>query len=203
MKKIILSVLLAGALQIVSQAQGNEFIFTWQIAAPGEELRKIVDKTSFQGWGFEYRYALTNTLTVGGALTWNIFHQEIDKSTWQFENTTITSRNWRYTHVVPVSVNFHFNPLHNQGARVQVFAGGGIGGNYVNQEVWAGLYTFRHEKWNFHAYPEVGLRYVMSTQTALFLSGQFMYIPGASFTGNDLTYWNIRLGFSFGTHRWK
>ena len=43
----------------------------------------------------------------------------------------------------------------------------------------------------------------MSDQTAWFVSGQFMWLPGASFTGEDLSYWNIRIGLSFGTHRWK
>jgi hypothetical protein len=136
------------------------------------------------------------------AVNWNIFHQEIERSTWTFDDIAITSRNWRYTHTVPLSLNAHFNPLRNEGNKLQMFIGGGLGTSYINQEVWAGFYTFRHETWTFHAYPEIGLRWVMSDQTALLFSTQFMYMPGASWTGGDVTYWNFKLGFSFGKHKW-
>ena len=203
MKKLLLVLSFFVAVQGAVNAQGNELMFNWQIGIPGPELNQLIDKTSFQGWAFEYRYAFNNRFTVGGNFNWTIFHQEIDKSTWNFDNVDITSRNWRYTHVVPLSVTFHFNPLSNHGAKTQLFMGGGLGGNYLNQEVWAGMYTFRHENWGFHAYPELGFRHVMSDQTAWFVSGQFMWLPGASYTGEDLTYWSIRVGLSFGTHRWK
>jgi hypothetical protein len=202
MKKVLLIAAIMFSLAGTTKGQGNEFIFNWQIAIPGEGITGLVDKTSFQGWGFEYRYALSHQFTVGAGINWNIFHEEIEKSTWQFKDVAITSRNWRYTHTVPLSVNAHFNPLRNEGHPLQIFLGGGIGASYVNQEIWAGFYTFRHEAWSFHAYPEVGLRWVMSDQTAILFSSQFMYMPSASWTDGELTYWNFKLGFSFGRHRW-
>ena len=147
MRKVLATLSLVLVFSFVARSQGNEIMFNWQIGIPGTELKQLIDKTSFQGWAFEYRYAFSNRFTVGGNFNWSIFHQEIDKSTWNFDNVDITSRNWRYTHVVPLSVNIHFNPLSNHGAKTQIFMGGGLGGNYVNQEVWAGMYTFRHENW--------------------------------------------------------
>lgn len=188
-------------------SQGNEFVFSWQIASPGNGIKTIedrtfIDKTSFQGWNFEYRRALSNTISVGGSVAWNIFHEDIDKSTWIFDNVAITSRNWRFTHVVPISVNAHFNPLRNNGSPIQLFMGAGLGTSYVNQEIWAGTYEFRHETWAFHAYPELGLRYVMSDQTALCFSTQYMVVTNASYAGETINYWNFKLGFSFGRHKW-
>jgi hypothetical protein len=202
MKKLVTTVIIFLGLTISTFAQGNEFIFTWQIAPPIEPLSNIISKTSFQGWAFEYRRAFSKTITVGGSVGWHVFHQEIEKSTWNFDNVAITSRNWRYTHTVPITANFHYNLLRNEQSKWQFFGGLGIGAAYVNQEIWAGMYTFRNETWGFHAFPEIGMRYVMSDQTAFFLSTQFMTIFNGHYTDDHLSYWNIRLGFSFGRHKW-
>ena len=74
-------------------------MFNWQIGIPGSEIKELIDKTSFQGWEFEYRYTLSNHFTVGGNFNWSIFHQEIDKSTWNFDQVDLRSRNWRSKHV--------------------------------------------------------------------------------------------------------
>lgn len=200
MKKIIGTLLLAISM-VSGYSQGNEFVVSWQIAAPGKEIKRMIDKTSFQGWSFEYRRSVTDRISVGGNISWNIFHEEVERSTWEFPEIAVTSRNWRYTHVVPLSATFQYNPYKNTGKDFQWYIGGGLGGSYVNQEIWAGMYSFRFEKWSFHAYPEVGLRYVMSDQTALLFSAQYMYLPQGSNTGNDLTYLNFRVGLSFGKHR--
>jgi hypothetical protein len=202
MKKSLLIIAFSSLSFCALFAQGNEFIFNWQIAVPGQGLEDLLQKTSFQGWNIEYRRALTNTITVGGSLGFNVFHEEIEESTWHFDNTAVTSQNQRYAHTVPITVTAHFNPLRNEGSPVQIFMGGGLGTAYVNQEVWAGSYTFQKDSWNFIVYPEVGLRYVMSDETALYFSTQYMYVPSGNFDNGDLTYWNFKLGFSFGTHRW-
>ena len=183
-------------------AQGNEFVFSWQIAVPGQGLEDLLQKTSFQGWNIEYRRALTKTFTLGGSIGFNVFHEEIKEATWNFGTTAITSQNQRYAHTVPITLSAHFNPLRNEGSPVQIFMGGGLGTAYVNQEVWAGSYTFRKDGWGFNVYPEVGLRYVMSDQTALYFSTQYMYVVNANYDNGDVSYWNLKFGFSFGTHRW-
>ncbi len=201
MKKIVITLFLLMGMT-ASYGQGNEFIFTWQIAPPVKPLSDIISKTSFQGWAIEYRRAFSNTITVGGSVGLHVFHQEIEKSTWDFGEIAITSRNWRYTHTVPITANFHYNLLRNEQSKWQFFGGVGLGACYVNQEIWAGMYTFRDESWGFHAFPELGMRYVMSDQTAFFLSTQFMTVFNSHYTDDHLSYWNIRLGFSFGRHRW-
>lgn len=200
MKKLILLCLIVCASK-ASFAQGNEFIVSWQIAEPGEEIKNMITKTSFQGWSFAYRRGLGDRFSVGANLGWNIFHHEIDRSTWDFPNISVTSKNWRFTHAVPISATFHFNPYRNTGNDWQWFMGLGTGASYINQEIWAGMYSFRAENWNYHVYPELGLRYVLSDQTALLFSAQYMYMPGGSYTGKDLTYLNFRIGLSFGRHR--
>ncbi len=202
MKKILYILAFSIVGSTFAHAQGNEFNFSWQFAMPGEGIKNIIDKTSFQGWNIEYRRALSNNFTVGGTVGFNVFHEQIEKSTWYFDNTAITSRNQRYTQTVPINLTAHFNPLRNQGSPVQIFMGVGVGTAYVNQEVYAGFYTFKKDTWAFNAYPEIGLRYVMSDETALLFSTQLMWMPGASYTGGDITYLNFKLGFSFGTHRW-
>ena len=82
-----------------------------------------------------------------------------------------------------------------------MFAGAGLGGSYVNEELWAGMYTFRQETWGFHFYPEIGLRHVMSDQTALLVAIQYMSVLNAHINDQNLHYVNIRVGFSFGQHR--
>jgi hypothetical protein len=60
MKRILLIAIIISSFSYTTKAQGNEFIFNWAIAAPGEGIEDLIDKTSFQGWGFEYRYALSH-----------------------------------------------------------------------------------------------------------------------------------------------
>lgn len=201
MKNLILISAFVASLSLKSFGQGNEFIVTWNFGIPTAPLSDIVSKTSLQGWAFEYRRAMTKTLSVGGSVGLNVFHQEHDKYTWHFDDFAITAHDWRFAHVVPLTVNAHFNPLRNMQTPWQVFAGAGMGATYVNEEIWAGIYSFRQEMWGFHFYPEVGVRYVMSNQTALLLSTQFMTVLSGHYTGENLHYWNVRLGFSFGTHR--
>lgn len=201
MKKLLFIAVLAGGLGLQAFAQGNEFIFTWNFGMPTAPFSGLVSATSLQGWAIEYRKAISNTVTVGGSVGLNVFHQEHDRYTWNFDNIAITAHDWRYAQVVPLVVNAHYNPLRNLQTPWQVFVGGGIGATYVNEEVWAGMYDFRDENWGFSFYPEAGLRYVMSTQTAFMLSAQYMTVLGAHYTGDNVGYWNIRLGFSFGTHR--
>lgn len=202
MKKLFLLIAFSVSSVSLLLAQGNEFNFSWQIATPGQGMEKLLQKTSFQGWNIEYRRALSNTITVGGSIGFNVFHEEIKQATWHFDNTAVTSQNQRYAHTVPLTVVGHFNPLRNQGSPIQIFMGGGLGTAYVNQEVWAGSYEYRKDGWNFIVYPEVGLRYVMSDETALYFSTQYMYVPSGNYDNNDLSYWNFKIGFSFGSHRW-
>ncbi len=183
-------------------AQGSEFIASWHIGIPSQGITNYIAKTSFQGFGFEYRYALNQQFTVGGSISWNVFSEEKDISTWTFDNLSVTSHNWRFGHMVPILVNAHFNPMRNTGNPLQIFMGGGLGTSYVNQEIWPGMYTYRHETWSFVAYPEIGLRYVMSNETALYFSTQYMFLPNANYDNNNIGYWNLKLGFSFGAHRW-
>ena len=201
MKKYILILVLVSSTGLQAFAQGNEFIFTWNFGIPTGEFTNLMSKTSLQGWAIEYRRALSNTISVGGSIGLNVFSQEHDRYTWEFDNIAITAHDWRYAHVVPIQVNAHYNPLRNLQTPWQVFIGGGIGTSYVNEEVWAGMYTFQKETWGFSFYPEAGLRYVMSKQTALMLSAQYLTVMNGHYTGDNLGYWNIRLGFSFGTHR--
>ena len=201
MKKNYIALVLFVFLGFQALSQGNEFIFTWQVGVPAKPLTEIITKTSFQGWAFEYRRAFTKTITAGVATGLHVFHEEHDKSTWTDGNLSLTAHNWRFAHVVPLTVNFHYNPLRNLQTPWQVFVGGGLGGAYVNEEVWAGIFTLRQEQLGFHFYPEVGLRHVMSDQTAWMLAVQFMTVVDGHFNDENLHYWNIRLGFSFGQHR--
>jgi hypothetical protein len=201
MKKFILIAALASSASFAAFAQGNEFIFTWNAGIPTGGFTSFMSKTSLQGWAIEYRRAITKTASVGGSIGLNVFAQEHDRYTWVFDDVAITAHDWRYAHVVPLLVNAHFNPLRNLQTPWQVFVGAGLGASYVNQEIWAGMYDFRNENWGFSFYPEAGLRYVMSTQTALMLSAQYLTVVNGNFTGDNLSYWNIRLGFSFGSHR--
>lgn len=201
MKKSFVALVLLLAIALNGAAQGNEFIFTWQAGVPAKPLTNIITKTTFKGWAFEYRRALTKTITAGVATGLHVFHEEHDYSTVTDGNLSLTAHNWRFAHVVPLSVNVHFNPLRNRQTPWQVFAGGGFGGAYVNEEVWAGMFTLRQEQWGFHYYPEVGVRHVMSNQTALLLAVQFMTVVNGHFNASNLHYWNVRLGFSFGAHR--
>jgi len=202
MKKALIIFMLSIASIGFASGQGNEFIFNYQIAIPGQGLQDLLEKSSFQGWNIEYRRALTNTITVGGTIGFNVFHEEIKEATWQFDNTTITSQNQRYAHTFPIMATVHFNPLRNEGSPIQIFMGGGLGTVYVNQEVWASSYEYRRDGWNFGMYPELGLRYVMSDETALYFSAQYMQVLNANYNNNNVSYWNLKLGFSFGTHRW-
>ena len=201
MKQQVLIWAFVGLCTTMVKAQGNEFIFTWQVGIPSKPLTELITKTSFQGWAFEYRKGFSRTITAGASVGLHVFHEEHDRSTWSQDNISITAHNWRFAHVVPLTVNFHYNPLRNLQTPWQVFAGAGLGASYVNEEIWAGMYTFREERWGFHAYPELGVRYVMSDQTAWLLALQYMTVVNGHTGDLNLHYWNLRLGFSFGNHK--
>ncbi|MAY83823.1 MAG: hypothetical protein CMP59_06770 [Flavobacteriales bacterium] len=176
--------------------------FSYSFGFPSGEFRNFIDETSFRGFHFDYEYFVMNNLSVGLNSSYTLFNEinERDSYTIESENTgvTISSKIWRYTHVVPIHLTsrYYFS-FFEDNQTANLFGGIGIGWTYINQEAWVGLSTFREESWKFSMAPELGIDLNTGGRYNIQISGQYLYIPNGLQLVNENNFesWNLKVGF--------
>ena len=177
--------------QKAEELKRHMFVVTYNIAQPKGNTSKFVDKFSFEGFGFEYRFLLKKQLSLGFTFSWNTFERK-ENGVFELDGTTtIEGTRIKIVDLVQLAptVQYHFK---KQSSSAVPFIGLNMGPYYTSQIVDWGWWYERVSSWQFGFSPEVGIRL---TQLAIpfYLSVRYSY----AFKANDIDAQQT-LGFNIG-----
>ncbi|MBN2716665.1 MAG: hypothetical protein JXX14_12495 [Deltaproteobacteria bacterium] len=170
------------------------FVVTYNMAQPRGKTADFVDKFSFEGFGFEYRFLIRKQLSVGVTFNWNTFERKEAGTNAVDSNTTITATRIKMTDLIQLApcVQYH---LKKQSSMVVPFVGLNMGPYYTSQIIDWGWWYERVSSWQFGFTPEIGIR-LTRLPIPLYMSLRYSYAIKA----NDLPTqqaFGINVGIAF------
>lgn len=178
----------------MSHAQSNTAL-TYSMGFGTGDLGDFISPTSFRGATLDFYKMTSPNVGIGGSLGWNTFYEAKDYDTYEYKNSSLTGKQYRYSNHVPmlIAANYYMNP----GEKMSPFIGLGTGVMYTRRNTDMNLYTLEQEAWNFVLQPQVGLQINNSLTSATTI--MFKYYNG--FAAGDLdenqSYFTINVGFVF------
>ncbi len=167
---------------------------TYNMSFPMNDTKDFISKSSFRGIGVDGRGYVTDYLTVGGSISWNVFYEKIDKLTVTEENITLTGTQYRYINTCPIFVNTHY--YYGNGDKITPYAGIGVGTYYVYQRQDVGLYAFSDKSWHFGLNPEIGVMIPTGGGVSIMVNVKYNY--GFKTKNYDpISYFGINVGLAW------
>ncbi len=148
------------------------FVVTWNLAAPLGTTRTFIDKFSFEGVGFEYRFQIRPDISVGLLFAWNTFEQEA-AGTFNYGNVAVSGKRVRLFDAMPLCASFHYNVI-REGKKVVPFVGLDVGTMFTSRVADFAWWYRKKTAWHFSFAPEIGLR-LTKIAVPLYASVKFNY----------------------------
>jgi len=194
MKRIILSLTILLASASLSMAQSYVDV-AYSIGFGTGDMGDFIKKASFRGISFDYRYAVQPNIAIGFNLGWNTFYEEKASDSYQFENATLTGKQYRYSNMVPILATGTY--LFSPDEAFCPYAALGIGTMYARRNTDMNLYTIEQEAWPFVLQPEVGVRYQAADKVGVLLNVKYLNGFKAGDFDDTQSYLTLNLGFTF------
>lgn len=171
---------------------------TYQLGIPIGNTHSYIQDVAWRGIGLDLQWMVKPTISVGLALGWNVFFQNV--------TTTITNPSGSGTSGTGVAItgnqdrSFNFFPLladvrflPKLKSNVRPFIGAGIGGYITTQYLGIGLYGFDKTAFQFGLAPELGVLIPIEGGAAIQISARYNMAFGGG--GIPFQQW---LGLNFG-----
>ncbi len=154
-KNILLTVILVTLVSFSGFSQGGGiWNFNWNTGFPLGDTKDFVSNPTGRGFSIEGRGFVTDMITVGGIVGWNVFYDEVGWVTETVNNTTINGFKKRYLNTIPIMVTGHY---YFSTGSIQPYLGVGLGTYYLETRDFMGIYYVRGEDWHFGVAPELGV----------------------------------------------
>ena len=178
---------------------------TYQVSFPIGDTKDFIDKTSWTGFGLDFRYTVQKNISVGFVTGWNSFYEQVQGTT-QLETNppgAITALTNRYTNFVPVMLNTHY--YFGDRGNIRPYAGLSAGGYWVSQELQLGIINVKNDSWEWGIAPEAGVIIPVQRDLAILVAAKYNYLitEETVFEGTQLqkdlrnSYWGIAVGIAW------
>ena len=156
---------------------------------PSLSLGATADYTknfSPRGIEFEVDRYISEDLSLGLAVGWNVFREKVTGESFEYNNYLVTGTQFRYTNIVPL--NIKAKKYFSMGGQ-RPFIGFGLGTSYTRQTNDVGIFSLVDSKWQFNIAPEAGMRISLSTGLLVSLKVKYSHslkagnFPAMSFLG--------------------
>lgn len=195
MKKFKLFIL-ASVLSTGLFAQDSFFGITYNMAAPMGETKDFIDKYSWGAMGIEWKKMMSDNVSVGCNLSWQILSQKISQAKVEVpeNNLTLSGTQLRYLNYFPMTLtgNYFFNPE----GKLIPFVGAGAGLYRVLQRFDISGFAHNQDTWNFGFYPEVGFIFPTGGSADFFVNSKYHYLLPSDGRQSH-SFLNINVGFSY------
>ena len=170
-------------------------IITYNVTVPFANTRDFINKTSFRGGTFELREMMgDNSFSLGAAAGWHVFN-EVEYSTFNEGNISITGKQYRTINSFPLLLTYHkYNGEDEE--KLRTYYGGGLGMQRILTSLELGPFSSLNKQWHFALAPEAGLIYPISYRYSLLGSLKFNYAFKKSANPNT-AYLSINAGILF------
>jgi len=195
MKKIIFISIISILCFTRVNAQKYTFL-NYTVGIPSQDLKSFIGEVSFRGIDIGYMTFVDSNISVGFSGGWNVFYERRPEDTFTYNNTTLTSNQYRYTNSVPLFIygNYHFGV----GNIASYYAGLGVGTVYSDRTVDFGIYRYSVDTWAFALAPQIGMIYELNDNTNLHIGARYNFsfdtseLDGQSFIGVNVGFaWRI------------
>lgn len=173
MKKFIIILLLVIAAFGTRAQEGTSIFVSYLPSIPLGETADFSDNISPRGIDFEVQRFLSEDLSVGFNIGWNLFREKIPEETFDYEDVTITGIQYRYTNVLPLNVNVK-KYFMSEGDYIPYF-GFGLGTSYNERQNDVGVFSLSEDKWLFNIAPEIGMLYDLNYKSWLSVKLKYNY----------------------------
>lgn len=159
---------------IASSALAQDNFSSWQYSMGfgTGSLHEYTSPVSFRGVTYNFHSMVTENITVGLEIGWNVFFEEKPYDTYTKNNFEYSGKQWRYSNNFPLlfNVGYYLNPNDD----ISPFAGLGIGTMYSERRTSFGTYDFIQDAWHFVLKPELGVMYNLDA-VSLSVSSKYYY----------------------------
>jgi len=157
-------------------------------------MHDFIGAASFRGFTIDYRNLVQPNIGVGVDIGWNVFYDEIPDGTYEYQNLTISGKQWRYSNEFPMlaAMDFYLKPDET----INPFVGLGLGTMYSLQNTDMSAYTYEKDAWHFALRPEIGVILDVAPGMGFMVTSKYYY----GFKAGDLPaqgYFTINVGFVF------
>ena len=166
----------------------------YEISFATGETGDFIGTTSFRGGAIEGRGLISEKVSIGGWVSWEVFNEKLDQATYNLEGIDITGVQVRYLNVIPVLVTGHYYLGDFSG--VTPYLGLGTGAYKIEQRTEMGLVAIVDDGWHFGFTPEIGAFIPVNTDFGMNVSARYNY----AIKNNDsinFSYLSLTLGFAF------
>ncbi|WP_347839217.1 hypothetical protein [uncultured Draconibacterium sp.] len=171
-KYIIISLFIIAA--FVTKAQeGTSTFVSYLPSVPLGETADFSNNISPRGVDFEVQRFISEELSLGFNIAWNMFREKIPEESFDYKDLTITAVQFRYTNIVPVTVNMK-KYFTNEGDYTP-YLGFGVGTSYNEKRNDVGVFSVSEDKWLFNISPEIGMLYDLSYRNLLLVKLKYNY----------------------------
>jgi hypothetical protein len=178
---------------------------TYQLGIPIGNTHTYIQDVAWRGVGVDLQWMVKPTISVGLALGWNVFYENVTTSIQSSSipggsgtgtgALTITGNQDRSFNFFPLLADFRFLPKLKNGTRP--FIGAGIGGYITTQYLGIGLYSFQKTAFQFGLAPELGIIIPVESGAAIQLSMRY----NMAFAGGGIPFqqWlGLNVGVAWG-----
>jgi hypothetical protein len=187
---ILLSFLLPGMLR----AQGGYSSIQYVMGFGTGDVSSFISQPSFRGVAFDYQRYISENLSAGVELGWNVFYEKMDYDTYTVESISLSGKQYRYFNNFPMLATIQYNL--NPDQPLNFYANLGIGTMYSIKTIDMGMWRLEDKSWHFALKPEIGVMYEMNHNAALKLAGKY-YTGFATGSADARSYFAISAGFAF------
>ena len=191
---LFIFILASGVQQSFSQ---STFSVQYAINFPMSNTKDYIEKTSFRGFGLDYRYNMTPNLAVGIGGGWYTFYEKKDYDTYTApgDELSVSGIQYRYLNAMPLVLagDYYFSPEE----KFSPFVGLGIGITYVELNTQMGQFDVEIDTWQFNLAPEAGIRFGVGPGVWGLLSARY----NNNFETSELdaqSYLTLNVGLMYG-----
>jgi outer membrane protein W len=197
MMNFLKTFLFVALMSATALAQDQMSSLTWNIGIPAGRMASFMDKTSYSGFGFEFRRFLNENTSVGVSFSWSYWSHLTDEII-SVNNGAVSGTQIRYYNSFPMFVSAHYY-MNERNADFRPYVGLNVGAYYIRQRLEIGIYAFDDDNWHFGLAPEAGFMYQVSNRTYLSAAVRYNYAfdSGTTLAGKDdnsLAYWGVNIG---------
>ncbi|NMM48234.1 outer membrane beta-barrel protein [Marinigracilibium pacificum] len=174
-------------------AQSKYSSLNYSMGLPTGDLADYIEDASFRGLTFSFRSEVNEMLMLGVKVGYNAFYEDSGYKTATDGNTTISGRQYRYEHVVPIYFTIGKQFLEDD---FRPYINLGIGTSYIDRETDIGVFAFKDDTWQFSLNPELGFVYWVYPGFGLNF-GVSYYANFKNDTFDAQNYVGIQAGISF------
>lgn len=172
MKKYILFALLFVLTTAGVKGQASFSSLQYTVAFPTGDLKDFVDKTSWRGVNFDYRKGISDKVSAGFSIGYQLFYEERKNATVEQGTITLHGDQFRYVNSCPVTANLAYNFA--PGEAISPYVGLGVGTLFRETELDMGLYMVSDDSWHFALRPEAGVLFEPQPGVGLLLNVKYM-----------------------------